>query len=102
MLLGFQHSWMIGDLIEANTWISCDGILTSLSGRGAAANPLPQGRLSYATAALPSSSSGRHVPPQEEATEAEQFSQAARSQLRVSLVQQMSTRMEETLLGRTH
>lgn len=40
------------------------------------------------------------VPPQEEVTETKQLSQTARSQRRVSLAQQMATRMEGTLSGR--
>lgn len=40
------------------------------------------------------------VPAQEEVTETKQLSQTARSQRQVSLVQQMATKMEKTLLGR--
>lgn len=68
------------------------------------ANPPPQDKHNWAASALPPchfrGSLGMRVPPQEGVTETEQLSQTARSQRRVSLVQQMATKMEKTLSGR--
>lgn len=72
--------------------------------QGAAANPPPQDKHNWAASVLPpyhlGSSLGMHMPLQQGVTETKQLSQTARSQRRVSLVQQMATKMEKTILGR--
>lgn len=44
MLRGFQHSYMMRDLLQANTWIGCDGVFATLGNQGTAVNPAPQGK----------------------------------------------------------